>query len=185
MTTRAYYTANKAKVLAANRARTQAIDPEELRSRRKRWRQSAKPKTPEQMRKSREAARLRYANDPDRRARAVASAKRQYASNKQAALARADAWNKRNPECRRAIKQRRRARINGTDQRVTRQEIGALLVGAVCAACGCAENPEIDHILPLALGGGSTRDNLQVLCRPCNRSKGAKHPNDWDGRKVQ
>jgi len=33
---------------------------------------------------------------------------------------------------------------------------------------------EFDHIVPLAAGGPNVADNLQLLCRPCNRSKGAK-----------
>lgn len=34
--------------------------------------------------------------------------------------------------------------------------------------------PEIDHVIPLALGGPHTLDNLQVLCRSCNIDKGQK-----------
>ena len=30
---------------------------------------------------------------------------------------------------------------------------------------------DIDHILPLALGGTNAPENLQILCRPCHRSK--------------
>ncbi len=33
---------------------------------------------------------------------------------------------------------------------------------------------EIDHIIPISKGGGSTEKNLQTLCWKCNRSKGAK-----------
>ena len=33
---------------------------------------------------------------------------------------------------------------------------------------------EIDHIIPESKGGKTTLDNLQLLCRHCNRSKGAK-----------
>jgi len=34
---------------------------------------------------------------------------------------------------------------------------------------------EIDHIKPLSLGGDSNIDNLQLLCKHCNRSKGCKY----------
>lgn len=34
----------------------------------------------------------------------------------------------------------------------------------------------IDHIIPLALGGRHDRRNVQLLCPPCNREKGAIHP---------
>lgn len=33
---------------------------------------------------------------------------------------------------------------------------------------------EIDHIMPESKGGQATLDNLQLLCRHCNRSKGTK-----------
>lgn len=31
---------------------------------------------------------------------------------------------------------------------------------------------EVDHILPWSRGGTDTLDNLQPLCKPCNRAKG-------------
>jgi 5-methylcytosine-specific restriction endonuclease McrA len=49
---------------------------------------------------------------------------------------------------------------------------------AVCCACLKA-GYELDHILPLAAGGRTQRVNLQLLCMPCNRSKGAKNPTDF------
>jgi 5-methylcytosine-specific restriction endonuclease McrA len=33
---------------------------------------------------------------------------------------------------------------------------------------------ELDHVVPLALGGLDTEENLQALCRPCNRRKAAR-----------
>jgi hypothetical protein len=44
-----------------------------------------------------------------------------------------------------------------------------------CQHCGATENLEIDHIIPVSRGGSSTENNLQVLCAPCNRSKGNRH----------
>lgn len=40
-----------------------------------------------------------------------------------------------------------------------------------CAMCGSTERLEIDHIIPLARGGSNDPDNLQILCRHCNRRK--------------
>ncbi len=39
-------------------------------------------------------------------------------------------------------------------------------------------NLECDHIVPLARGGETTMDNLQTLCRECNRRKGISLPTD-------
>jgi HNH endonuclease len=33
---------------------------------------------------------------------------------------------------------------------------------------------QYDHVIPLALGGASTAENLQILCAPCNQTKGAQ-----------
>ena len=57
-----------------------------------------------------------------------------------------------------------------------------------CRACGCAtpahlvgtyddNAPELDHIVPFALGGDHIHENVQTLCRVCNWLKGAM---EWD-----
>jgi hypothetical protein len=46
--------------------------------------------------------------------------------------------------------------------------------GHICQLCGTTEGPmHLDHIHPWSKGGSNTVDNLQVLCAPCNASKGA------------
>jgi len=54
-------------------------------------------------------------------------------------------------------------------------------IGGRCAACGDEDNLEVDHILPVARGGTNNADNLQMLCKPCNMSKGAKTMEEWQG----
>jgi len=44
-----------------------------------------------------------------------------------------------------------------------------------CITCGSSENLEIDHIKPVSKGGNSEPENLQLLCRSCNRSKRATY----------
>lgn len=49
--------------------------------------------------------------------------------------------------------------------------------GYVCQRCGqILERTalEVDHIVPIALGGDDEDDNLQTLCVRCNRRKGAR-----------
>ena len=47
-----------------------------------------------------------------------------------------------------------------------------------CASCTLPIPPgkgwDIDHIIPLALGGSDTTDNMQILCRPCHGTKTIK-----------
>lgn len=50
-------------------------------------------------------------------------------------------------------------------------------------ACGCkqplGDDFHRDHIMPLALGGSNTDDNIQLLRSTCNLQKHAKHPVDF------
>jgi 5-methylcytosine-specific restriction endonuclease McrA len=49
-----------------------------------------------------------------------------------------------------------------------------------CACCKCDLVKEhLDHIIPLALGGSHSDDNIQLLCPFCNQSKHAQHPIDF------
>jgi hypothetical protein len=42
-----------------------------------------------------------------------------------------------------------------------------------CVQCGTNQKLEYDHIVPLSKGGSNTERNIQLLCEPCNRAKGA------------
>ena len=60
-----------------------------------------------------------------------------------------------------------------------------------CARCGRKlrrEDADIDHIFPQKHGGGDGLDNLQCLCRHCNRSKrdSLRHvPSDYLANNVR
>lgn len=42
-----------------------------------------------------------------------------------------------------------------------------------CIDCHSQKELELDHIIPLSLRGANPMRNLQLLCAPCNRRKGA------------
>ena len=42
-----------------------------------------------------------------------------------------------------------------------------------CVDCGSSFDIQYDHVIPVAFGGASTVQNLQILCAPCNQAKGA------------
>jgi hypothetical protein len=46
--------------------------------------------------------------------------------------------------------------------------------GHKCKLCGSGAPLEVDHVIPVSKGGSSDLENLQSLCIPCNRRKGAK-----------
>lgn len=46
------------------------------------------------------------------------------------------------------------------------------LHGARCMACGSSHRLTLDHILPVSKGGRTTMENVQILCRRCNKAKG-------------
>ena len=48
----------------------------------------------------------------------------------------------------------------------------------MCACCGqpLGVKYHLDHIMPLALGGSNSDDNVQLLLPRCNQSKSDKHP---------
>jgi 5-methylcytosine-specific restriction endonuclease McrA len=43
-----------------------------------------------------------------------------------------------------------------------------------CTQCGSTFDLQYDHVIPVAMGGATTMENLQLLCSPCNQSKGAR-----------
>lgn len=46
--------------------------------------------------------------------------------------------------------------------------------GRQCVECRATGDLALDHIYPWSLGGPDTVENLRVLCRSCNSSKGAR-----------
>jgi len=91
----------------------------------------------------------------------------------------ASAWAKAHPDARRVNENNRRAKIQttGTLSAGLPEKLFKLQKGR-CACCGLSlgENYHLDHIMPLALGGTNTDNNIQLLRAKCNQQKHAKHP---------
>jgi len=119
-------------------------------------------------------------NTQERVAAAREASARWYRDNKDRRDAKRKEWAKANPDAYRIYAQNRRAR--------KRQQAGKISAGIVdrlfemqdgkCAACRVVFGGriELDHIISLKNGGAHDDKNLQLLCRPCNRSKGARDP---------
>jgi HNH endonuclease len=45
--------------------------------------------------------------------------------------------------------------------------------GGRCRQCGSTADLHYDHVIPWSKGGANTVANIQLLCGPCNRRKGA------------
>ena len=111
-----------------------------------------------------------------------------YQANKEKQNGRCKAWEVSNPSKRKAISQRRRARINQSTEHFTAQdlEIQYRSQRGKCWHCLCELNGnyEPDHLTPLAKGGTNAPDNIVCSCMPCNRSKYDKTVMEWKGRLV-
>lgn len=94
--------------------------------------------------------------------------------------ARTRKWAKANRDVRNRLQRARRGSTAASDSMSSDEWIGLKRrYGFRCLACNRAESLlvvlEPDHVLPVAIGGGSELANMQPLCRSCNASKGAKH----------
>lgn len=57
------------------------------------------------------------------------------------------------------------------------------LAKGVCYYCGCSTPPKaltMDHIVPIARGGKSTKGNVVPACKECNTAKKQLMPMEWD-----
>ena len=85
-----------------------------------------------------------------------------------------------NPESARLHRQNRRNRVCGTLSKDIVKKLLVLQRGK-CACCSqpLGDDYHLDHIMPLALGGPNTDDNIQLLRQRCNNQKHSKHPIDF------
>lgn len=144
---------------------------------------------PEKERESRIASLRKWAADnPDlkREYARRSNAKPEVSANN---VRRARRWQEANPEkaqdSRLVSDRNRRARRRGSSDTHTKEDVAEILRRQKfrCAECGASVRKtterHVDHIMPLSRGGSNGKQNLQVLCPPCNLRKAAKHPIDF------
>ncbi len=68
----------------------------------------------------------------------------------------------------------RRAAANAFTANRSIRELVFKRDGTACRRCGTSENPSLDHIVSVLDGGEDHIRNMQVLCVPCNSSKGCR-----------
>lgn len=129
------------------------------------------------------------------RERLIAQQAKWYAENKERAHESQRKWNAANPERSKAIKRKyheahpekpriyahnRRARMRENGGEFSRDIVPRLfkLQKGKCACCGVAlgKNYQLDHIVPVALGGANIDSNAQLLTERCNKQKHATDP---------
>ncbi len=96
-----------------------------------------------------------------------------FSKNKEAHAKRVKAWRLNNRDAAQAIKRNRRSRESASGETVSAEQWKSVLdrFGGKCAKCGASESIEMDHVVPLARGGSHTPENIQPLCKSCNRRK--------------
>ena len=102
-------------------------------------------------------------------------------------------WRSKSYEVEKAWREanREKSKIDRHNRRAVLKSRGKLSPGLTekllklqSGTCACCKKPlgknyHMDHIVPLALGGTNTDDNIQLLHQKCNHQKSSKHPIDF------
>ena len=120
--------------------------------------------------KAREAMRRWRARHPDKH---NAEARSFHARHREWRLQQQAEYRARNPAVRRAIRLRRRARLQGAGGSFSAAQWLELVeaYGARCGYCGGPGPLYADHRVPLSRGGTNSIDNIIPACGPCNLRK--------------
>lgn len=165
----AYHEQNKANAKVRNAA-NYAGNKEARNAASRQWRESNKERAVE-------LGRAYYQQNKDR---LLEKSNERYQGKGEEIRARLAAYRAANPETRRAIDARMRAKRKSAPGSHTAADISKLmkLQRGKCIVCKCdiRNSYHVDHIEPLARGGSNDRDNLQLLCPPCNKRKHARDP---------
>lgn len=106
-----------------------------------------------------------------------------YSANLEKMRAKSSAWSIANPDEKKILNHNYRAKKRSANGRLSNglaEKLFKLQKGK-CACCGesLGSKYHLDHIMPLALGGTNTDDNIQILKQICNLKKHSKHPIDF------
>lgn len=130
------------------------------------------------------AGHWRRSREKNRGKRAAASRK-YYAEHKEEVAVTMQRYKQQNKETVYACNHRRRARSLAAQGNLSAGDIRSVHAAfPLCLACGTDEDLSLDHVVPLARGGRNDIGNMQVLCMPCNISKGTKTI-DYRGNKHE
>lgn len=118
---------------------------------------------------------LIYKSKPEIKERMIEYRRNLYLKNKETMREASRAWNAKNAEHVKCQRHSRRILIRSSGS-FTEQQFSALIVSQEnrCNYCRCELDPsniERDHILPVSRGGNNLIENIQALCRSCNRRK--------------
>lgn len=142
-----------------------AKNPEKFNAGCRRWAEANKSRSKE----------IKDASYQKHREKRLESKRTYYLNNKE----KYRAWDKLvDPNIRRGVKNRRRARIEGNGfVKYNPAEIFAR-DGHSCIYCD-APALHLDHLIPIARGGPDTPDNVAAACARCNKRKGKKTPSEF------
>lgn len=79
----------------------------------------------------------------------------------------------------------RQAKTRGGNGTFSISDVQAMHDRQLGSCAGCARSfsdvlpPTIDHVMPLSRGGSNFPENLQLMCKSCNDSKGARTMDEW------
>jgi 5-methylcytosine-specific restriction endonuclease McrA len=175
---RQYAQANRERIAANHKAKFQ--DPE--------WVAAFREKQREYYRRMRDQILQKKRQEYITKTELIKERRQQYRlKNKDRVREQMRRWYSANREIVKAFNVLRKVRLKNCSGTHTAEEIKDLFARqrGKCAACSTrlSSNYHVDHIMPLARGGSNSIENIQLLCPPCNLSKGAKDPYEWAQKK--
>ena len=104
-----------------------------------------------------------------------------YIENKNAVNKRNLKWQQENRDKTRVYWHNRNDKIGKNKLSPKLKDSLYLIQHGLCACCGeiLTDSYELDHIMPIKLGGLNIDSNIQLLNKICNRRKSFKHPDDY------